>query len=81
MDTKSIVKWFSSIVDSIHNSIIAIDLDCNVIIYNKSCEDFFGISKEKIIGKNIYGLIPNTKLPQILETQNKISSGLLLPED
>jgi PAS domain S-box-containing protein len=74
MDAKSIVKWFSSIVDSIHNSIIAVDLDCNVIIYNKSCEDFFSVSKQKIIGKNIYGLIPNTKLPQILETKNKISS-------
>lgn len=74
MDAKNVVKWFSSIVDSIHNSIIAVDLDCNVIIYNKSCEDFFGISKDEIIGKNIYGLIPNTKLPQILETKSKISS-------
>ena len=74
MDANSIVKWFSSIVDSIHNSIIAIDLDCNIIIYNKSCENFFNISKEKIIGKSIYGLIPDSKLPRVLETKSKISS-------
>jgi len=74
MNVKSIVEWFSSIVDSIQNSIIAIDLNNNVIIYNKSCEDFFDVSREKIIGKSIFNLIPDTKLPEVLKMKEKISS-------
>lgn len=74
MNVESIVKWFSSIVDSVHNSVIAIDLNNNIIIYNKSCEDFFGVSREKTIGKSIFHLSPNSKLPKVLKNKEKISS-------
>lgn len=60
---------FLEFLDSMHNSIIGIDLNNRVIIYNKSCEEFIGLSRNKVIGKNIFDIIPNSRLPYVLENE------------
>ncbi|HKL42160.1 MAG TPA: sigma-54-dependent Fis family transcriptional regulator [Clostridia bacterium] len=66
------LEMVSPILDSIHNAIIAIDLNDKIIIFNDYCEKFFGISRESILNKNIRELIPDSKLPQVLSTRQEL---------
>ena len=47
-----------SLVNNSNEAIIAINLDGKVILWNKSAENLFGISQEKVLGK-LFPLVKN----------------------
>ncbi|TVM31238.1 sigma 54-interacting transcriptional regulator [Oceanidesulfovibrio marinus] len=66
-----------SITDFVHDGIIAIDGDGVVVIFNRSAERIFGISKEKALGRSISEVVKTCKLPELLnDTRSQFAQVL-----
>ena len=63
---------FLSILDKINDPVIVIDKDGIVIYVNSAYEYQIGISREKILHKNLYEKYPNDKLLSVLKTGEQI---------
>ncbi|MBF8983326.1 sigma-54-dependent transcriptional regulator [Lutibacter sp. B2] len=59
---------FSAILDSTYNGIVAINKNKEIILWNHSAEKIIGINGTNSIGKSICEVLPDSRLPQILET-------------
>ncbi len=59
----------NTIFDSIEEGMVVIDCDCRVVWVNKSAEKMIGVKQQDTIGKMIQEVIPNTRLPIILESK------------
>ncbi|TCO73793.1 sigma 54-interacting transcriptional regulator [Marinisporobacter balticus] len=59
---------FHAILDSTYNGIIAINQNEKVIVYNHSAEKILGMESEKAIGKSIYEVLVDSRLPEVLKT-------------
>ncbi len=63
---EEVVDWFNASLESIHNGIIAVNISEEIIFFNKSSEKMLDLKKEEVLGKQISEVIPESKLPQIL---------------
>lgn len=56
--------------NAMHEGIIAVDSDLNITIFNKKASEILGVEKEHsyYLGKNIYDVLPDTRLPEIVLT-------------
>ncbi|MGI6585938.1 MAG: sigma 54-interacting transcriptional regulator [Lutisporaceae bacterium] len=61
----------TQIIDNINEAIIAVNENAYIVLFNKAAEKLVDISIEDVIGKPIDSIIPNTRLPIILETGKK----------
>ncbi len=54
--------------NAMHEGIIAVDSKLNITIFNKTAAKILGVSGEinNLIGKNIYDVLPDTRLPEIV---------------
>jgi PAS domain S-box-containing protein len=66
---KEKAQQFSTIIDFVHDGIIAIDNLGFVTVFNSTSEEITGHSKEEALGKKITDIIPETRLLNILETE------------
>jgi PAS domain S-box-containing protein len=57
-----------SILDTIHEGIIAIDENKRITLINNSAIEMLGIEGENSIGNSIEEIVPNSRLPMVLET-------------
>ncbi|MFZ5648023.1 MAG: sigma 54-interacting transcriptional regulator [Bacillota bacterium] len=55
------------VLESVHNAIIAIDLDERIILFNRAAERFTGARASQVIGRKITEVIPSAGLPEILK--------------
>ncbi|MDF2902787.1 MAG: transcriptional regulator [Bacillus sp. (in: firmicutes)] len=69
------------IFDSADEGMIVINNQSQVILFNKSAEKITGISKSRAIGNHILEIIPNSKLPFVLETRRLEANQELLLEN
>ena len=60
---------FEFILDNIPDSITIVDANCKTVFFNKSCEMYYNVSKEEIIGKDIRDFFPSSLLPKVIEQQ------------
>lgn len=60
---------FEFILDNIPDSITIVDANCKTVFFNKSCEKYYNVSKEEIIGEDIRDFFPNSLLPKVIEYQ------------
>jgi PAS domain S-box-containing protein len=58
------------ILNSTHDAMIAVDKNGVITIYNRAAEKLTAIKAEYAIGKHILDVIPNSRLPYVLETGN-----------
>ncbi|BBE31396.1 sigma-54-dependent Fis family transcriptional regulator [Tepiditoga spiralis] len=66
MTTEELIK---NIIDQLQEGVIAIDEYEKIIFINKSAKDILELdNKEKILGKNVIDVVPNTRLHDILRT-------------
>ncbi|CAG7615337.1 Sensor histidine kinase DcuS [Paenibacillus solanacearum] len=56
---------------AMHEGVIAIDKDENITIFNDKAKHIFNITGD-VIGKSIWDVIPDTRLPEILELNRPI---------
>lgn len=59
---------FRIIIDFAYSGIIATDKYGKVTVFNPSAEKIMGIPQQKVLGKYVKDVIPNTKLMDILES-------------
>lgn len=52
----------------VHDGIIAVDKNYDITIFNKSAQKILGIEQKKALLHNIKDVIPETLLPQVIET-------------
>jgi PAS domain S-box-containing protein len=57
------------IFNATNDGMVVIDVFGKVILFNKRAQEIMGVSKEQAIGKSVTEVIPNTRLPQILESK------------
>lgn len=57
------------IFNSSGDGMIVVDTSGIVTVFNHSAEKIFGLSKEKVIGKQILDVIPTSRLPHVLSTR------------
>ncbi|SOC20927.1 two-component system sensor histidine kinase DctS [Ureibacillus xyleni] len=53
--------------NAMHDGIIAVDKDLNITVFNKKASEILGVTGDPTdnIGKNIYDVLPDTRLPEI----------------
>lgn len=56
--------------NAMHEGIIAVDKEMNITIFNEKAADILGVTRkiEDCIGQKIYDVLPDTRLPEIVET-------------
>lgn len=68
------------ILDSTHDGMIAIDLDGNVALVNKSAEKIVGFNRNHVIGKYIDDVLPSSNLQKVLKTgKAEANKKVILP--
>ncbi len=65
---KEKAQQFATIIDFVHDGIIAIDHRGCVTVFNSASERLTGFSKQEALGKSITSIIPKTKLLAMLES-------------
>nr|WP_278276543.1 sigma 54-interacting transcriptional regulator [Anaerobranca gottschalkii] len=58
----------NAMLESASNSIIAIDLEYKITYFNRSAEKIVGKSKSEVLGKDIREILPQTRLPAVVES-------------
>lgn len=66
---KERAQQFATIIDFVHDGIVAIDKSGRITVFNSASEKITGYNKLKALGKRITEVIPETKLLNILETK------------
>ncbi len=65
---KEKAQQFSTIIDFVHDGIIAIDNAGFVTVFNSASEKLTGFNKQEAIGQKLTEIIPDTRLLNVLET-------------
>lgn len=68
-------RWLESIVELSEDAIISKTLDGTVTSWNKAAEKIFGYSKEEVIGRSIFLIIPPSRIAEEVEILSKIKLG------
>jgi len=60
--------------NAMHEGIIAVDKEMNITIFNEKAADVLGVTRkiEDCIGQKIYDVLPDTRLPEIVETATPV---------
>lgn len=58
--------------NAMHEGVIAIDNNFTVTIFNIKAKQILGVDQEDLIGKKIYQILPDTRLPEILDYNQPI---------
>ena len=65
---KEKAQQFTTIIDFVHDGIIAVDKHGIVTVFNSASEKITGVSRQKAIGRAIGEIIPGTRLTNVLES-------------
>ena len=66
---KERAQQFATIIDFVHDGIIAIDNSGRVTVFNRASEEITGHRKQDVLGRKLTEIIPETRLLKVLETQ------------
>lgn len=60
--------------NAMHEGIIAVDKEMNITIFNEKAAEILGVTRkiEDCIGQKIYDVLPDTRLPEIVETATPV---------
>ncbi|GAB6138528.1 sigma 54-interacting transcriptional regulator [Halanaerobaculum tunisiense] len=65
---KRMIDEFNVILNSTYNSIVVINTEGKITLYNKAAERMLGIPREEALGEKIDKIIPQTGLLEVLES-------------
>ena len=60
-------EMFEYILDNIPDSITIVDINCKVIFFNSTAEEYYGIKRHEILGKDIMTIFPGAILPKVIQ--------------
>ena len=58
--------------NAMHEGIIAIDKGLSITVFNEKAYQILGVEKRDVIGKNIYEVLPDTRLPEIIDYNHPV---------
>ncbi|RIJ64545.1 sensor histidine kinase [Rummeliibacillus sp. POC4] len=64
--------------NAMHEGIITIDNEFTVTIFNTKAKQILGVTEDNLVGKKIYDILPDTRLPEILDYNIPIYNKELL---
>ncbi|NPV92126.1 MAG: sigma 54-interacting transcriptional regulator [Firmicutes bacterium] len=67
-EVKTLKSILDTIVENPYEGVMVIDSQCNITMVNQYYAEVLGHKKEDIIGRPVWEVVPNTRLPEILET-------------
>lgn len=67
--------FIENLVESSVDRIIAMDRDLNYMVWNKKCEEYYGLRKDQVIGKNVLEVFPDTQNTPSYEQFRKVLNG------
>ena len=65
---KEKAQRFSTIIDFVHDGIIAVDTAGCITVFNTAAQNITGFSRHEALGRKITDIIPDTRLLKVLET-------------
>lgn len=65
---KEKAQQFSTIIDFVHDGIIAVDTTGCITVFNTASQKITGFSRHEALGRKITDIIPDTRLLRVLET-------------
>ena len=68
-------SFIESLVESSPDHIIALDRNMNYAIWNKKCEEYYGLTKEQVIGRNVLEVFPSAHNTPAYEHFRKVLKG------
>lgn len=57
------------VFNSMNEGMIFIDSNEEIVLFNQTAEEIIGTSRDDAVGKNVKYVVPNTRLPRILNTR------------
>jgi PAS domain S-box-containing protein len=69
------LSFIESIVESSVDQIIAFDHNMNYLLWNRECENYYGLKKEQVIGKNMLEIFPDARKTPAYEDFRKALRG------
>ncbi len=72
---------FELILDNIPDYITIVDANCKTVFFNKACEEYYKLSKEEIIGKDLRDFFPNSLLPKVVENEKRYDNVYNSPRE
>lgn len=64
-----------SLMDNILDRVIITDTDNNIILWNKRCEEAYGIRRDKAVGRNFFDVMPGLRTPAEIALFNRALAG------
>jgi PAS domain S-box-containing protein len=64
-----------SLMDNILDRVVITDTDNNILLWNKRCEEAYGIRKDKAIGRNFFDVMPGLRTPEEIALFNRALAG------
>ncbi len=64
--------------NAMHEGIIAIDNNMAITVFNEKAYHILGVDKQNLIGRNIYDVLPDTRLPEIIDFNHAVYNKELL---
>lgn len=72
------IRFWSEIIDSMYNGIVAIDRQGIIILFNKAAAEMLEVTKEEVIGRIIDEVVPTTGLLEVVNTGKLKSNQKML---
>lgn len=69
------VHLAESLTDNILDRVAITDIDNNIILWNKRCEEVYGIRRDKAIGQNFFDVMPGLRNQEDISLFNRVLGG------
>lgn len=73
---KARAQQIATIIDFVHDGIIAIDTYGGITVFNAASEKITGVSQREALGRHVAEIIPQTRLPEALATRQTIAGDI-----
>ena len=73
---KARTQQIATIIDFVHDGIIAIDTRGEITLFNAASEKITGFSQQEALGRHVREIIPQTRLPEALATRQTIAGDI-----
>lgn len=75
-ELKRRINFVETLLDSSINRMTVFDRDYKFIVWNKQCEEIFGVTRDKVLGKTIFEMFPGfEKNPVFTDAHERSLSG------
>ncbi|MFZ5634034.1 MAG: sigma-54 interaction domain-containing protein [Bacillota bacterium] len=72
MDNSSRIRWLTSILDSIHDGVLVVDISSTILYANPAYTRNLGVPVARVLGRKLSDIEPASKILEVLRTGRQI---------